>query len=248
VSQSAALSASEWTPMIKISLAAAAFLALAGSAGAQRLFSFEAAEGGAFVSGFAGLSVQGDADLSGAGTRLAAGFDTPAASGGAIGYRLPFKYWTYFQTRLELEISSARPDISSARLNGIPRTASGALSSTSLLFNNYNDITWSQGQKIVPFLGGGLGFSRLDLSLADAPAPGAGAAFAIDDDTTALTTTYAGGLTWHATDRFEIYGEARYATVYAAEFEGVSGGGFPSQSLDDDLTSATFTVGARLGF
>jgi opacity protein-like surface antigen len=234
--------------MTKISITAAAFLALAGSGHAQGLFSFDEAEGGAFVSGFAGSSVPGDADLSGAGTRLEAEFDTSAAFGGAIGYRLPFKYWTYFQPRLELEISSARSDLSGAQLNGITRTSSGELSSTSFLFNNYNDITWSDRQTIVPFLGGGLGFSRLDLSASGAAATGGASAFAIDDDTTALTTTFAGGLTWHATDRFEVYGEARYTTVYGAEFEQLAAGSSVTQTLEDDLTAATFTVGARIGF
>jgi Surface antigen len=234
--------------MTKISLTAAAFLAFAGAGHAQALFSFEEADGGAFVSGFVGSSAPGDADLSGSGTRLAAEFDTSAAYGGAIGYRLPFKYWTYFQPRLELEILSGRSDVSGAQLNGIARTASGELSSTSFLFNNYNDITWSDQQTIVPFVGGGLGFSRIDLSASGAAAPGGVAAFAIEDDTTALTTTFSGGLTWRATDRFEVYGEARYTKVYGTEFEQVAAGSSATQALEDDLTAATFTVGARIGF
>ncbi len=229
--------------MTKAALAAITCLALAGNAQAQGLFSFDPAEGGAFVSGFAGSSSPGDADLSGAGTRLDAAFDSAAAYGAAAGYRLPFRYWTYFQPRLELEISSTESDVSSARLNGMPRTATGELTRTSFLFNNYNDITWSDGQKIVPFLGGGLGFSQLDLTLSDASAP----AFTINDDTTAFTTTFAGGVTWHATERFELYGEARYTTVYGAAFERLATGA-PGQSLEDDLTAAAFTLGARIGF
>ena len=138
--------------------------------------------------------------------------------------------------------------MSEAKLNGIARTASGELSATSFLFNNYNDITWSDRQTVVPFVGGGLGFSRLDLSAASAAVPGGVAAFVIDDDTTALTTTFAGGLTWQATDRFEVYGEARYTTVYGAQFEPVAAGSSATQALEDDLTAATFTVGARIGF
>jgi len=246
--QSAANAVAEWTSMIKISLAATALVALAGNASAQGLFSFDEADGGLFVSGFVGSSAPGDGDLSGAGTRLEAEFETSAAFGGAVGYRLPFKYWTYFQPRLELEISSAQSDVSGSRLNGNPVLASGELSSTTFLFNNYNDITWLSEQTIVPFLGGGLGFSRLDLSVAGEAAPGGAAAFAFEDDTTALTTTFAGGLTWHAKDQFEIYGEARYTKVYGAEFEQVSVGSFATQAFEDDLTAATFTVGARIGF
>ena len=234
--------------MMKISLTAAAFLAVAGSGHTQGLFSFDEAEGGGFVSGFIGSSIPADADLSGAGTALEAEFDTSAGFGGAIGYRLPFKYWTYFQPRVELEISSARSDVSGSRLNATPMTASGELSSTTFMLNNYNDITWSNRQTIVPFLGGGLGLSRLNLSLPNAAASGGSAAFAIDADTTAITTTFAGGVTWHANDHLELYGEARYITVYGAEFEGITAGGSATEALQDDLTAATFTVGARVGF
>ncbi len=226
--------------MTKATLAAFTCLALAGHAHAQGLFSFDAAEGGAFVSGFVGSSSPGDADLSGANTRLDASFDSAATYGAAVGYRLPFKYWTYFQPRLELEISSTESELSSARLNGLPQTATGDLTTTSFLFNNYNDITWSEGQRIVPFLGGGLGVSQLDLTLS-APT------LTINDDAAAFTTTFAGGVTWHATERFELYGEARYTTIYGAEFERLATGA-PGQSLEDDLTAATFTLGARIGF
>lgn len=234
--------------MIKSSLAATAFFVLAGSAGAQGLFSFDDAEGGLLVSGFVGSYAPGDGGLAGSGVRLEAEFDASVAFGGAVGYRLPFKYWTYFQPRLELEISSAQSDVSRSRLNGIPLTASGELSSTTFLFNNYNDITWSSGQTIVPFIGGGLGVTGAELSLADAATPSGSAAFAIDDDTTALTTTFAGGLTWHATDRFEVYGEARYVTLYGAEFERIAAGGSGTEVLKDDLSAAMFTVGTRIGF
>lgn len=234
--------------MTKVSLAAATFLALAGSANAQGLFSFEEAEGGAFVSGFVGTSAPGDADLSGSGTRLAAEFDASVAYGGSVGYRLPFKYWAYFQPRLELEISSAQSDVSGARLNGTPRTNSGEISSTSFLLNNYNDITWSDRQTLVPFLGGGLGFSRLDLTLADTAVSGNVGLFSINDDATAFTTTLAGGLTWHATDRFEVYGEARYTTVYGVEFDRFAAGSSAAEALEDDMTAVTFTLGARMGF
>ena len=58
--------------MIKISLAATAFFALAGSGSAQSLFSFDEADGGPFVSGFVGSSAPGDGYFSDFGARLEA--------------------------------------------------------------------------------------------------------------------------------------------------------------------------------
>lgn len=221
---------------------------LAGSASAQGLFSFDAAEGGAFVSGHVGTASPGDTELSGAGTNLDAEFDSSATYGISAGYRLPFKYWTYFQPRLELEVSASEADLSDLRLNGQPRTGSGEVSTTYFLLNNYNDITWAKDQTLVPFLGGGIGFANIDLSLQEAATPGGAPGARINDDTSALATTFAGGLTWHFSEQFELYGEARYATIYGAEFDRLEAGAAAARPLDDDLSATTFTVGARLNF
>lgn len=228
-------------PYIAAALACAVF---SGSASAQGLFSFDPAEGGAFVSGYVGSASQGDAELSGAMTRLDAEYDSSAAYGVAVGYRLPFKYWTYFQPRLELEVSTSEADVSDVRLNRAARAATGDVSTTYFLFNNYNDITWSKGQRLVPFVGGGLGVAQIDLNLRETGTPGA----TIDDDVTALATTFAGGLTWHASERFELYGEARYTTVYGAEFDRLTTGSATARPLEDDFDAVSFTVGGRIGF
>lgn len=235
--------------MIRLSLTAALVGSLlAGSASAQGLFSFDAAEGGAYVSGHVGTASPGDAELSGTGTNLDAEFDSSSTYGIAAGYRLPFKYWTYFQPRLELEISASESDLSDIRLNGARRTGTGEVSTTYFLFNNYNDITWTEGQTLVPFLGGGIGLANIDLSVQEAATPGGAPAAITEDDASALATTFAGGLTWHVSDRFELYGEARYATIYGAEFDRQETGGPAARSLEDDLSASTFTVGARLSF
>lgn len=231
--------------MTKVYLAVAfAFTAVAGSARAEGLFSFDPADGGGYVAGFVGAATPGDAELSGAGANLEAEFDAASTYGVTAGYRLPFKYWTYFQPRLELEISSTEADISDARFNGAPRAIEGEQTTTFFLLNNYNDITWRENQTLVPFLGGGIGVASVDLSLQEAGVPAA----RIDDDTTVLATTFAGGVTWHTSDRIELYGEARYVTIYGAEFDRLEAGSPLVRALEDDLTTATFTLGVRLNF
>lgn len=231
--------------MTKIYLAAAlAISAAAGSASAEGLFAFDAADGGGHVAGFAGAATPGDAELASNGANLDAGFEAASTYGVTAGYRLPFKYWTYFQPRLELEISATGSDLSDARFNGAPRAVTGEQSTTLFLFNNYNDITWRENQTLVPFLGGGIGVANVDLSLQEGGIPAA----RIEDDTTALATTFAGGVTWHTSDRIELYGEARYVTIYGAEFDRIEAGNPLARTLEDDLTTATFTLGVRLNF
>ena len=232
---------------LKTLLSAAALLAATGHASAQGMFSFDPAEGGAYIAGYVGASSFDDGNYAGTGTRLKIDFDTSVVYGGAIGYRLPFKYWTYFQPRLELEVSIAEPDIQGIRLNGAPLDGSGGLEATSVLLNSYNDITWLADQKLVPFIGGGIGFSSLDLNLAGPPLPGASTPVSIKDETTVFTTTFGGGLSWRVNDRYELYGEARYTTMYDADFNSLTAGTTGSQSLSDDPAMASIMFGARVG-
>jgi opacity protein-like surface antigen len=90
--------------------------------------------------------------------------------------------------------------------------------------------------------------ARIDLDLQEVATVGGASTARISDDTTAFATTFAGGLTWHATDRIELYGEARYTTVYGAGFDRSVTGTPGVQSLDDDFNTASLVVGSRIGF
>jgi Outer membrane protein beta-barrel domain len=220
---------------------------LGAPAVAQGLFDRTPAEGGAYITGFVGAVLPDDADLGGEGTRLSVSFEDAAAYGAAVGYRLPFKYLTYLQPRLELEVSAGSVDVSGAQLTASRRTASGDASLIYVFFNSYNDVIWSEDQRIVPFFGGGFGVATIDLSLNDASSAGGATVARTSDDTTAFTTSFAAGAAWRLGGGAEIYGEARYATTYDAKFTRINEAGI-GQGLKDDFSATTLTVGFRRSF
>ena len=129
------------------------------------LFDFDPAEGGVYASGFIGLAAPSDADFSGiqapaagvpgvagAPANIEADLDQDVFYGGAVGVRLPFKYWKYFQPRVEAEISYFQSDVESGNFNGGNQTFSGDQSITFFLLNNVSDITWTDDQKVVPYM------------------------------------------------------------------------------------------------
>lgn len=229
------------------------------------LFDFDPAPGGVYVSGFVGAAFPFDADFEGeveavtagapVGTNieLEADFDTDVAFGGAVGVKLPFRYWKYFQPRLELEVSTFENDVSSGVIFGGNQTFSGDQSYTFFLINNSSDIQWRDDQRIIPYFGGGIGIANVDTNIQYFPNNGAFTApnFAVQGDETAFATSTTAGLTFKATEQFDIYTEARYYKVYGVDAERtfIAGGASDfSGNVDDNPDGITLTVGARFNF
>lgn len=235
-------------------------------ASAQGLFSFDPAEGGYIASGFVGGAFSGDVEYKGSQTPAAgvpgtpgapaiidADFDSAALYGASIGYQLPFKYWTYFHPRLELEVSTFEADVSSGQLNKTAQTFNGTQSATSFLINNYNDIEWSDNQIFVPFIGGGIGVTKVDADLRyggtqSAPAP----TFGLISDDTVFTSTFGVGLSYRWSEGIEIYGEGRITTLYDVQqerrFIANGANGLSAKVEDNNITNGAVIAGARFRF
>jgi len=196
------------------------------------LFDFDPAEGGAYVGGFVGIAFPGDADFdgtqapavgvpgaAGAPAEIQADFDSDVYYGGAVGVRLPFKYWKYFQPRVELEISHYESDVSSGNFNGGNQTFGGEQSATFFLINNASDIIWSDDQRIVPYFGGGIGIGDFDTNIQYFPNNGVATAptFAVQDSDSGFATISTLGATFKATDQFDVYVEGRYLKTYGID-------------------------------
>ena len=230
------------------------------------IFDFDPAKGGVYVSGFVGIAFQGDADFDGvqapaegvpgavgAPAEIQADFDNDIYFGGAVGYRLPFKYWKYFQPRLEAEISHYDSDVSSGTFNDGSQTFSGSQSATYFLINNASHIIWSENQRIVPYFGGGIGIADFNSDIQYFPNNGQFTApnFAVQDSDSGLATVTTLGATLKAAERFDLYVEGRYLKTYGIDAERtfIAGGasGF-SADVDDNPDGFTLTVGTRLNF
>lgn len=233
---------------------------LAEAAQAEGLFDFDPAKGGAYAGAFAGIAFPGEAELDGRlndlPSRTRAEFDETATFGIFAGYQLPFKYWAYFQPRLEIEISGFESDLGEARIDGAGQTVSGSQSVTFFLLNNYSDIIWREDQRLVPYIGGGIGVASIDVSARTFPAGDPSTVYRISDDTTALTSTFGAGLSYRVpsrrfSDRFEVYSEARYYSIYDVEFSQQrlpAAGPSASGDTDGDLDGVQLLAGLRVRF
>lgn len=235
------------------------FLASTAHAG---LFDFDPAEGGFYVSGFVGGSFPSDADFEGtqdpadgvpgtegASAAVEADLDSDVFYGASVGAKLPFKYWKYFQPRLELEVSYQENDVSGGSFNGGNQDFSGFQSTLFVTVNNYSDFIWKEDQRIVPYFGGGLGFGVVDNGILYGPADSAAPTFGVVEEDTGFATISALGVTAKVTDKFDIYTEGRYYKIYGidADRSFLANDGF-SAALDDDPDGFTWTVGTRYNF
>ena len=225
------------------------------------IFDFDPAEGGFYVSGFVGISAPSDADFESdedpvtdiSDVEVEADFDSDVYFGGAIGTRLPFKYWKYFQPRLELEVSYTENDVSSGSFNGGNQIFQGDQSTTFYLLNNSSDIIWDEDQRIVPYFGGGIGIADFSTNIEYFPDNGVATAptFAVRNSDSGFATVSTLGATFKATDRFDLYLEGRYLKTYGidAERRFISGGADDfNADVDDNPDGFTVTVGSRVNF
>lgn len=237
------------------------------SAQAEGLFNFEPAESDFYIAGFGGASfvsgslftgtsdpvagVPGPTGTAGTPLNVDVDYDTGFTIGGAVGYQLPFTYWNIFHPRVEVEVSYIDNGVSAGSFNGGTQTFEGDQSAVLVYFNNYTDLKFSEDQRFVPYVGGGLGAAFLDANIGYFPGTATAPVFAVEGSDTAFVTHGALGATFKLTDNLDFYSEGRYFRVYGANFDRnfIGGGGnLFSGEVDDDVTGFTVTTGVRLRF
>ena len=251
------------TILATISAAAAVAGAPAALAG-DGIFDGEKAEGRLYLSGYGGATFGRDAQFTGlldpeAGVPGTAGdpaavdldFDTARTFGGAVGAQLPVRFFGFAQPRLELEGGHFRQNIGGGSFNGGDQFFVGEIEGTTIYLNNYTDIRLRDGQKLVPYLGGGLGVAFIDSNVGYFPATATAPTFGIVDEDTAFTTHAAAGMTYSISGNLEAYTEGRYTRYYDVDLERrfLAGGadGF-SAELEDTLDNFSVLGGIRYKF
>ncbi len=233
---------------------------------AAGLFDTDPAEGGFYASGFVGAGFRNDADfdgvqnpaagspgVAGATANVEAEFDTDVYFGGAIGYRLPFKFLTYFQPRLELEVSYLDTDVQGGSFNGGDQTFGGSQESLYILGNSLTEIRWSEDQVFVPYIGGGIGVGFFDHDISYFPNNGVATepTFAVRGDDTGLATHTTIGVSFPVNEQLEVYGEGRYLLTLNVDGERTfvgDGGETFNADIDDDPDGFSVSVGLRWQF
>lgn len=248
-------------------LIAAALLTTPAHAG--NFFDFEPAKGGAYVSVYGGgnfrsggdfegvsnpqAGVPGPTGVAGAPILVNLDYDVGYQVGGAVGAQLPFKYWNVFHPRLEIEVSYADVDVGSGSFNGGNQIFSGDQSTVFVFLNNYSDIRWTENQRLVPYIGGGLGVAFVDSDVGYFPVSAAtpGNTFAVTDSDTAFASHIAAGISAPLGVKAEAFVEGRYTRIYSAGFERRFVGGGADlfvADISDRLSEFTATAGLRWRF
>ena len=218
--------------IFKASLVALATAFGASSTAQAGLFDFDPAEGNFYASGFGGIAFPFDAEIEGEDAEL----DSSAYFGGAIGARLPFKYWKYFQPRVELEISRYNSDFGD---NVEGAGFAGGQSATFFLINNSSEFVWKENQQLVPYFGGGIGIADYDTDISDG-------IDSVGSSDTGFATLSTIGLNYKTTSQFDVYIEGRYLRTYGINEDLTSGG--VSFDVDDDPQGITIAGGIRYNF
>jgi len=228
------------------------------------IFDRTPAEGNVYVSGFIGGSFPGDVNFegvqapatgspgtAGAPATVNAEFDTDIYYGGAVGARLPFKFLKYFQPRLEAEVSYQSTDVSAGSFNGGNQTFSGNQSTFYVLVNSYSDIIWEDNQRLVPYVGGGIGVGVVETDIQYFGAAALAPVFRTFGDSTNFATVSTLGVTAKVSDKIDIFTEGRYSKIYGVDVERrFIGGGSDifNANLDDNPGGFSLTIGTRLNF
>ena len=244
-----------------------AMAAMTTASHAEGLFNFEPAPSGFYVSGFGGgaflndptftgvsdpvAGVPGPTGVAGVPLTVDLDFSSGYTVGGAVGFQAPFTYWGIFHPRFEIEVSYLDADVDAGSFNGGAQTFLGNQDSLFVYLNNYSDIKFSDDQRFVPYIGGGLGAAFVSSDVGYFPATAPGPVFGVFGDDTAFASHAAIGASYALSEQLELYSEGRYFRIYGAQLERrFIGGGADvfNGDVSDDIDGFTVTGGLRFRF
>lgn len=246
-------------------LTCAAILMTAAPAMAQDSEEFKP-KGGLYISVAAGVSVPNNSEFSGVQAPVApspgmpgapanadVNFGTDFTAQGAIGYRFATRFLGVFQPSVELEYNYASASVSSGAFNGGNQTFGGDFDIDSYSLNYQSDIRWSNGQRVIPFLGSGIGIADIRANILYFPNNGVATAptFGVIGNDTAFTLQSNAGVRFVLTDSIELQARARYQRIRGLDFErrfiAGSNNAFNAQ-LEGNYDSFNFLAGVRYNF
>lgn len=239
----------------------------ASTASAGDLFNLDPAPSGVYAAVYGGRPFLNDSAFSGVSTPEA-GVPGPTGAAGvplnadlelsgdftvgaALGYQLPFRYFSIFHPRLEVEVSYLEQNVEGGSFNGGAQIFGGEQEQTFVFFNNYSDIIFSENQRFTPYVGGGIGVAFVDSNAVYFPPTAAGPTFGIVGEDSALAGHFAVGGTFDVSDNVEFYTEGRYFRIQNVDLERrFIGGGADllSGAVEDDIEGFTATAGLRYRF
>jgi hypothetical protein len=223
-------------------------------------------DAGFYLSAKAGVEILSDSDfigvqapeagvpgMTGAPAEVNVDFDTGFSINGAVGYDFDDGIISFLHTRIEVEAGYIEADVGGGAFNGGNQVFGGDISNFTLTAGFQTDIVWADDQKVVPYFCGGIGIAVVDANINYFPNNGIATAptFGVFGSDTAFVSRNQIGVAAKASDRFDIFAEARYTRTNDLDFERrfVAGGadGF-SANVSGDVESFGFNLGARVRF
>lgn len=180
-------------------------------------------------------------------------FDTGYNVRGAIGYKLRKGFIGFLIPSFEVELGYAEADVGSGSFNVGNQSFGGDIGVTTVQFNYNSDLIFKDGQKVIPYFGGGIGVAVVDANIAYFPNNGIATAptFSIDGQSTNFVTNSRLGVKTGISENIDIFLEGRYTRVSSGDFERrfVAGGadGF-STNLRGDTDSISLGLGLKARF
>lgn len=192
------------------------------------------ADGGLYVSVLAGVTSPTDSDFqgvqnpqapspgtAGAPALVSLGFEEDFIGTVAVGYRLEKRFLGIFQPSIEIEYSKSSPSVDGGSFNAGNQTFGGDFKLDTYSLNYQSDIRWSRGQRVIPFLGGGIGIADVSANATYFPNNGVATAptFAVRDTDTGISLHSNAGLTFKLSDNIDVSARVRYQRVTELEFD-----------------------------
>lgn len=192
------------------------------------------AKGGLYISAAAGISLPNDGEFNGiqapilpspgmpgAPANIVVDYGSDFTAQGAIGYRIPRRFFGLFQPSIELEYNSVSASVSGGAFNAGNQSFGGDFDVDSYSLNYQSDIRWSNGQRVIPFLGGGVGIADVESNIRYFPNNGVATSptFGVLGSETAVTLQSNAGLRFVLTDRIELQARVRYQRIRGLDFE-----------------------------
>lgn len=227
--------------VLRVLMAGAATALLAGAAQADGHNNF-------YIGGSVGLNYLFDADsdsvtAAGGGRFVDEEFDAGPVISGFIGYS-----WDLAErgaVRLEGELAYRTNDVDSLSFNGNNQAIlAGQTDSFSGLVNVYYDIT-QYSEKWHPYIGGGIGFAHVSKDVVY----GAGGANIVDEDTV-FAYQFIAGVTYKASDKFDVFVEGKYLGTDDPDLDRTGGGpgGVLTTTQESEYESLSASIGVRYKF
>lgn len=209
------------------------------SLGLAAILSANAAMADWYVSGSIGYTNVSDQLSTGPNREVDAEYDSDTGYSVAVGYSYPQEGAGSYRTEIEYRRNSN--DVDQLAFNNVDRIANGDISSQSLFFNGYYDFTGLHDQW-VPYIGAGIGMTRVDVDVQYGAAD-------FNGDDTVLALQAIAGITYKASDNLSLYSDLRYHVAQDPDLNRF-GGPAPAANveLDSEYDTYSLNLGVRYNF